>query len=364
MDLAGACSDTLLRSSISHRFQSWKGGISQHYGYMLSRKTRNPVLAVDWLPEKTVDKEGAAGLTLLVGEGGGEECRLLMTKWRLEEEAVAETGELEELWKVAIPSDINRVRHMPQMPSIAALQCAHSLLIYTLRSPQPSLTLEGPSRQGFGLDWNPLLLGTLVSGGYDRGVSLWDVQMATALNRTVRPVKVWEVGSEVEDVTWSPHTSTLCLASTCSGLMIQIDTRSPVPLRSTSIHSGPCYSLSFNPLQSSLVATAGSDQLVAVWDLRMPGVRLGVFKGHEGEVVVVSWAPFSERMLASGGKDRVVKVWNAGGREENKAVFTHEGHVSEVSDLSWHPSERLLIASSSEEAVQIWAIHESILGED
>ena len=96
----------------------------------------------------------------------------------------------------------------------------------------------------------------------------------------------------------------------------------------------------------------------------MPGVRLGVFKGHEGEVVVVSWAPFSERMLASGGKDRVVKVWNAGGREENKAVFTHEGHVSEVSDLSWHPTERLLIASSSEEAVQIWAIHESILGED
>lgn len=364
MDLAAVCSETLLRSSISHRFRSWKGSVAQHYGYMLGRRTKNPVLTVDWLPEKTVDREGVAGLTLLVGEGGGEERRLLMTRWKLEEEASEVAEELEELWQVAIPSDINRVRHMPQMPSIAALQCAHSLLIYTLRSPQPSLTLEGPSRQGFGLDWSPILLGTLVSGGYDHGVCLWDVQMATALNRTIRPVKRWDVGCEVEDVTWSPHNSTLCLASTGSGLMIHIDTRSPAPLRSTPIHSGPCYSLSFNSLQSSLVATAGSDRLVAIWDLRMPGVRLGVLKGHEGKVVVVRWAPSSERMLASGGEDRVVKVWNAGGSEGNKAIFTHEGHVSEISDLSWHPSERLLVASSSEEAVQIWAVHESILGED
>ena len=96
----------------------------------------------------------------------------------------------------------------------------------------------------------------------------------------------------------------------------------------------------------------------------MPGVRLGVFKGHEGEVVVVKWAPFSERMLATGAKDRVVKLWNAGGREENRAIFTHEGHTSDISDLNWHPSERLLVASSSEDTVQIWAALGSILGED
>ena len=364
MDLSEACSNALLRSSISSHFRSWKDTVPRNYSYMLTRRTRNPALAVDWLPDKTVDREGAAELSLLVGEGNAEEKRLVVTRWKLTDGENIEIDEMDEIWKVVIPSDINRVRHMPQMPSIAALQCAHSLLIYTLRSPVPSLTLEGQTLQGFGLDWNPMLLGTLVSGGYDKGIRLWDVQMATALNRTVNPVKLWAIPSGIEDIIWSQHTSTLCIASTSTGQMVQIDTRATTPVLSTPVHSGPCYSLSFNHLQPSLIATAGADQLIAIWDLRMTGVRLGVFKGHNAEVVVVKWAPFSEKMLASGGKDRVVKVWNAGGREETKAAFTHEGHVSEVSDICWHPSERLLLASSSEESVQIWAVQGSILGED
>jgi len=59
----------------------------------------------------------------------------------------------------------------------------------------------------------------------------------------------------------------------------------------------------------------------------MHGVRLGVFKGHEGEVVAVSWTPFSERMLASGGKDRV--RCGIQGEERKIRLF------SRMKDMSW-----------------------------
>ena len=368
MAISSACSDALLRSSISTHYRLWQHKISIDYSYMLSRKTLNPVYSLEWLPDKTVDKDGNVLINLLIGEAAMENSRLIITRWKLQEdlESQENPADMEETWSVSLPSDLNRVRHMPQLSSIAALQCTTGLFLYSLRSTSltPTLVLQGQRREGFGLEWNPGLMGMLVSGGYDRTVRVWDVQMATALNRTVRPVKEWEVGSEVEDVSWSPNSPTSFLASTHSGHVLHFDSRISHPLSSHPVHSGPCYSLSFNSLQPTLLSTSGSDHSVSIWDLRMQGVRLSSFQGHQGEVGVVRWAPFSETILVSGGKDRVVKVWNASGKQDKNAVFTHEGHISEVTDIAWHPSERLLLASSSLDSIQLWALQGSVLGED
>ena len=75
-------------------------------------------------------------------------------------------------------------------------------------------------------------------------------------------------------------------------------------------HSADCITLDFNYHNPYLVASAGADNLVKVWDLRKPQTALMFLNGHKQAVQCVSFSPFYEAILASSGKDRKVAWWN------------------------------------------------------
>lgn len=156
------------------------------------------------------------------------------------------------------------------------------------------------------------------------------------------------------------------------GSSTSVATPAPPPPPEPEYISGAVNSLAFNPHNEYVLATAGADGEVHVWDMRMLGEPKPVFalNGHVGgDAVVVRWSPHHESVLASGGLDRRVLLWDlarvdvdsedgaAGDLEDGppELLFMHGGHTAPIADVAWHPTVPWVVASACEDnIVQVW----------
>ena len=71
---------------------------------------------------------------------------------------------------------------------------------------KPDLKLLGHKREGFGLAWNPVRPGLLLSGSDDNLVCVWDVNNPNQLSNTLDALHTYEAHTQVvEDVCWNHH---------------------------------------------------------------------------------------------------------------------------------------------------------------
>jgi WD40 repeat protein len=206
-----------------------------------------------------------------------------------------------------------------------------------------------------------------LSGSDDAKICLWDLREAGV---EVAAKQQWTGhGSVVEDVDWHqsyPHMFG-SVGDDSKLLVWDIREASGQPTHAVErAHESDVNCLAFNPFNEFLLATGGSDQTVALWDLRNLKQRLHAFEGHQSGVYQVSWAPFNETILGSCSADRRVNVWDlsrigdeqAAEDEEDgppELLFVHGGHTAKVSDFSWNASDHWVVASVSEDNIlQVW----------
>ncbi len=66
------------------------------------------------------------------------------------------------------------------------------------------MRLVGHSKEGYGLDWNPLQVGLLLSGSDDNRICMWDINQSSITSQSVDPVCKWDKHTQVvEDVAWN-----------------------------------------------------------------------------------------------------------------------------------------------------------------
>ncbi|CDW89960.1 wd-40 repeat-containing protein [Stylonychia lemnae] len=275
--------------------------------------------------------------------------------------------------------EVNKARYMPQSHNIIASKTisgeVHIFDFFKHPSKpsndqvKPDLKLLGHKKEGFGLAWNPVHGGMLLSGSDDSLICIWDVNKPNQLNNSIEPLHTYEAHTQVvEDVAWNYFDGNLFASVSDDKRLILWDLRERQPAQNIEAHMAEIMSVDYSPFDSNLLVTGSADGSVAVWDTRNIKSKLFSLRHHKDEVTQVKFSPMLGNLLASSGADRRVMVWDLSRigqkqTEEEKRdgppelLFIHGGMTAKVSDIAWNLNEKLMMASCAEDNIlQVWQI--------
>jgi WD40 repeat protein len=100
-----------------------------------------------------------------------------------------------------------------------------------------------------------------------------------------------------------------------------------------------------------LVATAGSDRALRVWDADLGEIRQSL-DGHRRGVAGMAWAPDGRR-LATVSRDQTVRIWDG---VSGEALTVLTGQHTWINAVAWSPDGARLASAGDDQTVHIWDV--------
>ncbi|KAF0990690.1 hypothetical protein HZS_5186 [Henneguya salminicola] len=404
---------------INEEYKVWKKNTPFLYDLVLTHALEWPSLTIQWLPDTTsVEGKDYSIQRVILGTHAADEPNFLMIAkvqipsdeaqfdGTLYDEETKEyggfgssDGKFEIDIKICHPGEVNKARYMPHNPCVIATKTPSSdVLVFDYsRHPSkpnikagviPDLYLVGHTKEGYyllyfvihryGLSWNTLKQGYVVSSSDDCTVCMWDISKTTQESKKVEPLQIFTGHTAVvEDVSWNYFNGSLFASCGDDKRVILWDIRTSnksSPVNSFVAHNGEVNCISFNPYEEFVFSTGSTDKFVNLWDLRCLNQCVHSLHGHEGDIYQLQWSTRDETVLASTGTDRFFYNKSKIGDEQTsediqdgppELLFIHGGHTSKVSDLSWNTNEPWMLSSVAEDnVIQFWQIAETVYMEN
>ncbi|KZP04152.1 TFIID and SAGA subunit [Athelia psychrophila] len=121
-------------------------------------------------------------------------------------------------------------------------------------------------------------------------------------------------------------------------------------------HSGPVYSLSFDPLSGSAgppkyLLSASADATTRLWSLDTM-TNVVAYRGHQNPVWDVQWSPLGV-YFATGSRDRTARLWST---DRTSCLRVYAGHLNDVDCVKFHPNSLYLATGSSDWTARLWDV--------
>ena len=229
---------------------------------------------------------------------------------------------------------------------------------------EPVFKFSGHGDEGFALDWSRISMGRLLVGDCSGQISLWNPLGPS-----------WNVEKErfshaksVEDLQWSPTENDVFASCSVDQTIRLWDARNR-GAAVAQIHAHECdvNVISWNRLASNLLLSGADNGSFKVWDLRImkSGQPAAHFQWHKDQITSVTWHPTDESVLAVAGADDQITMWDlslerdaeSDAQEEPEVppqlLFIHQGQ-KEVKEVHWHPQIPGLMMSTALSGVNIF----------
>ena len=204
-----------------------------------------------------------------------------------------------------------------------AAGCGSELLIYEVG--EKELTLLGRASAHpdpiQSLAWSPD--GARIATGAFRRVVIWNAQELSA-ERVLRD----ELTDRITAARFTPNGERLILADgriAESGIVRVIDARAGTIQASWPAHADMIADLAISA-DGKLLATAGADKLVKLWDLATLKETAKI-EAHSSQVLAVAFHPDGSQ-LVTGGADQQLKAWDVKTREQTMQLGRHSAPIT------------------------------------
>ncbi|KAF8892233.1 WD40-repeat-containing domain protein [Infundibulicybe gibba] len=230
------------------------------------------------------------------------------------------------------------------------------------------------TREVFSIDWSNIKKDTFASASWDGCTKLWTPDRPRSV------VTLQAHHSCVYQALFSPHQPDIIATCSTDGTLKIFDIRMPSyapsgpntnnftnPLSAAAITipaSGTeILTLDWNKYRPFILASAGVDKMIKIWDARMVkpgevgavgGICEAQLPGHEYAVRKVQWSPHRANILASASYDMTCRVtdsrWNLSpGPGESQLCYIHDPHTEFVVGCSWSLYDEGALASYAED---------------
>lgn len=181
-----------------------------------------------------------------------------------------------------------------------------------------------------------------VTGGAK--INLWDV------NRN-RPLSDLSWGADNITTVQFNKTETSILASAGSDnslILYDIRTNSPTQKIKTSMRSN---AISWNPMEAYVFATANEDQNGYLWDMRRMDSPTNIYKDHVSAVMDIDFSPTGKELVTA-SYDRTIRIWKSN-HGHSRDVY-HTKRMQRVFLTKFSMDSKYIFSGSDDGNVRIW----------
>ncbi|KAJ1757558.1 rRNA-processing protein [Coemansia sp. RSA 1807] len=176
------------------------------------------------------------------------------------------------------------------------------------------------------VQWHPSDSSVLLTGGYDKRVSVFD-------SRAPNAISWWTVDADVESVMWDVHSPSHFYVATDSGLVRYFDVRmgeNSAPVFTLVAHDEAVSAMDQHPTMPGMLVTGSSDETVKVWDVRTKPSMVMSRNPDVGSIFSAKFCPDEPMLLAMGGSNGESRIWDMATTMQIRRVFGGEAVASVV----------------------------------
>jgi eukaryotic-like serine/threonine-protein kinase len=189
---------------------------------------------------------------------------------------------------------------------------------------------------------------TLVSGGGDGVLNVWDVGDATdECRRTAHGEPNANLLKEAWAVAFSPDGRTLASAGDDS-FVKRWDVVGGAENPHRLAHWACASCVAYSP-DGTTIASGGYDNVVILWE-SATGKAIHRLQGHKDAVRCLAFSP-DGRTLATGSRDKLVKLWDV---KTGERRWAFPGEAGEVRALAFSPDGRRLVQAGAGGKIRFW----------